>query len=300
MSYTVIRPANPMPRRAPVVFFMMGNFAALPSHISYLYYGALYQHFARKGYIVIHPSNEYLSADNRPAGLSINDVDDIYGEIARAALSRQFFDRVAPAIDRKGIQFAIGGHSFGGLLALLVADRAKELGLPQPRAILMHDPSPVGITSGEPQENPMAPENLEIPEKLLGIAADTKVLAITSAESHYSMYGVDPLSLAIKHVHMQAETRTHLSTIANENYSHLYISRDDHGHPVVESAHLSNGGTPWRFINQFVERVMLGSAFSGILRVDATDWYGYWKSLYRLAQLRDIREALRAKIRLRK
>jgi hypothetical protein len=280
MSYTVIAPAAPTPRRAPVLVYLMGNIpVALSSSISYEFYGAFYEHLARKGWVVIHPSNGFMSPDGRPAGTTINDVDEILADVTRQALAQlERNGPVRPAWDVSGMQLAIGGHSLGGLMAQFVADEAQAQGLPQPRALLLHDPTPVMMGNGTAAD-PMAIENLEIPDAFSRIPSSTYALVIHPVETLFGSYGVDPATLTLNEVHHMAESRRVLATIDDAHYSYLYVARDDHGSPAVESSHFSFGGTAHPEVNQLLENLLLNMGCCGapILAVDATDWYGIWK-----------------------
>jgi len=128
-SYWLFEPAEPTPRRAPVVVFHHGWLAWNPG-----VYGAWIDHLVRSGRVVIFPRYQVDWA-TRPADFLPNTV----------AAVRDAFDtletasgHVRPDRDR----FALIGHSAGGNLAALLA-ATRDAGLPSPRALVVLMPGEV-------------------------------------------------------------------------------------------------------------------------------------------------------------
>ncbi len=294
MSYTVVEPADPRPASAPVLLYLMGNFSPLSSAQSQALYGAMEEHLARKGWVIIHPSNEFMSEDSRAPGTTVNDIDDILMEVTRVALRRQLLSgRVRPGTDLRGVQLAIGGHSAGGLYAQLIANQAAESGLPVPRALILHDPTPRGVATGVVNpEDPMAIEGLALPPTLARLPPSTYVLVIHGADTVYSTFLEDPTPLVEKYVHMHADSRKIFATVPDSRYSFLRYRRDAHGTPFVESTHLSVNGTTSALANEALEALAnqllfpsMPGALGSALRVDATDWYAFWKPTEAMLEL---------------
>lgn len=287
MTYTLYEPAAPQPRSAPVLAFLMGNFIPAPSKLTHELYGAFYRHLARKGYTVIHPDNGYNSVDLLPQGTSSNEHAQIVGEVVAGALSRLTSDRgrVRPAVDKQGMLFAIGGHSWGGMLAQFLANRTREPKLPTPRSLILIDSTDRGIVAPNP-ENPLDPGNIILPSSWDNIAAETKVLQFRLADSLYLTYGVDPLPYTRQWVRADAEIRRMLTTVPDANYSYAYIQRDSHGSPALESRHMSLVGTTNPALNASLTAILktivnpwsAPHSIDDTFVVDTIDYFGLWKA----------------------
>lgn len=290
-DYVLYEPAEPSPGLAPVLVYLMGAFYSSttipPAEDMAIVYQDYLTHIARKGYIVIFPS---WGPEQMPAGMTVNDFGDYIASLVKEALQRQQTRNVKPAHDGSGIQFALGGHSMGGMLALILAHQAQKQGLPNPRALL--------LTEGSSREtfqcsstDPMSMCNLQIPAKFDNLPSTTKVLAVKSYEDEYAVYGVDPKTLSIGRTWCQAALRRDMPTIPNVNYSFLYIQRDTGGYPPVEASHLSVNSLPWSAIprtlpppfqpavpslDPMMDLIMY--IYGDAARLDTTDWYGYWKT----------------------
>jgi dienelactone hydrolase len=133
-SYFLFEPAEPTPKRAPVVVFHHGWLAMNPG-----VYGAWIEHLVREGHIVIYPRfmevetpvTEYLSN-------SATAVVDAFGVLETSPA------HVKP--DRS--RFALIGHSTGGMLSVQMAAQAKSLALPEPKAVVAVTPGEVLRTKG--------------------------------------------------------------------------------------------------------------------------------------------------------
>ncbi len=119
-------PASPRPESAPVVLFLHGYRATDPYA-----YGGWIDHIVRSGNIVLFPIFE--EDRDSPAERSMDNAI----EGAKRALQKLKSDGpVKPDTSR----FAIVGHSFGGGLSTVIAARAKDVGLPTPKAVMAVQP----------------------------------------------------------------------------------------------------------------------------------------------------------------
>lgn len=129
-SYWLFEPAEPTPKKAPVVVFHHGWLAVNPG-----VYGAWLEHLTRRGFIVIFP-RYHTDGLTPPADFLPN---------ALAAV-RDAFDvlETAPGHVRPDrSRFAIMGHSAGGNLSAMMAAVAKDTGLPVPKAVIALMPGEV-------------------------------------------------------------------------------------------------------------------------------------------------------------
>jgi dienelactone hydrolase len=153
-SYWLFEPADPMPRRAPVVVFLHGWLATNPG-----LYGAWIEHLARRGSIVIFP-RYYADGTTHPAeyvsnaSAAIRDALDVL---------RTAPNRVQPDPDR----LALIGHSAGGNLAALLAAASSAPGsvVPRPLAVISLLPGEV-----RPLDEP----------KLAAIPAETLLVVVAA------------------------------------------------------------------------------------------------------------------------
>ena len=133
--YWLFEPDAPRPSSAPVFVFLSGVAAGTLPYTGIIEfsvfadaYRPMFEHLARKGYTVIFPAYGWI-------GTPMSAYEAHAVEAVRQALQTLETDEhVSPRADG----FAIGGHSFGGLISLSIANRHDELGLPRPRAIVGH------------------------------------------------------------------------------------------------------------------------------------------------------------------
>ena len=135
----IMEPAEPAPKKAPVIIFLHGWGTWGPSA-----YGQWSTHLVRRGNIVIHPKYQ-ASRVTMPEEMTANAIAGI--RAALAELKKE--GRVQPDETK-----VVVGHSLGGVLAANVAALAKAEGLPQPLAVMSLQPgdpklSRFGKTVGE-------------------------------------------------------------------------------------------------------------------------------------------------------
>ncbi len=129
-GWWIFEPADPAPKRAPVVVFLHGWASLKPDA-----YEAWIRHLARGGHVVVFPRYQ-ASLLSRPARMT-----DDAAEAVRDAL--QHLDRpgrVRPDRDR----VAYVGHSMGGVIAANLAGRGPAAGLPAARALFVVQPGDLG------------------------------------------------------------------------------------------------------------------------------------------------------------
>jgi len=122
----IFEPADPAPKKAPVIIFLHGWGAWGPA-----VYSQWSTHIVRRGNIVIHPKYQ-LNHATLPSKMTANAIAGI--KLALAELKKK--GRVQP----DETKVAVVGHSLGGVLAANIAAMAKKEGLPQPLAVMCLQP----------------------------------------------------------------------------------------------------------------------------------------------------------------
>jgi len=135
-EYRLYEPDGPPLISAPVVVFLHGWGGTDPA-----VYRPWIDHLARRGNVVLwvryQESILTLSLDFVP-----NMLQAVKAGLAR--LEQEVPARPKPELDR----LAVVGHSMGGVLAMTLAARAAEEGLPQFKAVMMANPG-TGVTGPE-------------------------------------------------------------------------------------------------------------------------------------------------------
>jgi acetyl esterase/lipase len=200
----IFEPAAPSPAAAPVVVFLHGWGALVPTP-----YLAWIEHLARRGNVVVYP--RYQESLSTPlASLTPNAESAV-----RAALRRLRRDpgHVRPAPDL----FALAGHSAGGLLAANLAARAPANGLPPPRAVMSVEP---GRSWGPPWRTiPLA--------DLSRIPAGTLLLAVAGEDDR-----------AARDVDARRIVRE-ATAVAAADKNLVTLVSDRHGSPPLLADHLA-------------------------------------------------------------
>ncbi|MCC6573295.1 MAG: alpha/beta hydrolase fold domain-containing protein [Planctomycetes bacterium] len=122
-EYWVYQPAEPKAEKAPVVVFLHGFGAMLPTN-----YICWVEHICKRGNIVIYPryQADFLEPlENFPTNSATSVLDALSWLEADKA-------RTQPVKDK----FALVGHSAGAATAANVASRYEELKLPKPLALM--------------------------------------------------------------------------------------------------------------------------------------------------------------------
>jgi hypothetical protein len=245
--YKIWEPSWPTPDSAPVFVFLSGiaspngYLGLLEFSLFAAAYDPMFTHLARKGVIVILPG---YGLGGAPLGdFEQNAVSAT--KSALAVLDGPF--HVAPELD----EVAYGGHSFGGLLAMIVAGKTGELGLPEARALICHEPALVAQFLDACAEDPEHPFcSVNIPPDFSGIPAG--VLNLTIVGGGHRLDWLD-----------ETIAQWHLPQVPRAMQTLLYIHDDAHGDAPLVATHMSDGAHPYLPIPGFEQ--------------NAIDWYGYWK-----------------------
>ena len=247
VRYNLYEPSGPTPESAPVLLFLSGigragpYLGAVEFNVFAAAYGPMFRHLARKGYVVIFPAYGV-------AGTPLNRFDRNAARSARRALDRlsgRFHVSPEPG------QFAVAGHSFGGLTALKIANDPGEYGLPQPLAVIGQEPALISqIRDACAGDSGHALCAIDTPESLDGIPPGTVHVTIVGGQARMAEMA-------------NTLEQWDLPQIPAANKSLLFINDDERGAPGLRATHLSNGAHP-------------SLQFPGF-ELDAIDWYGYWK-----------------------
>jgi len=117
----VFVPGNARAAPSPVVIFMHGYRALDPYD-----YGGWIDHLVRRGNVVIYPIYENTRRDDR---------DQLLAQAAAGIRNALVYLR-GHGVEPDRHRFAVAGHSLGGGMSVLIAARARQLGLPPMRAAM--------------------------------------------------------------------------------------------------------------------------------------------------------------------
>lgn len=276
-SYSVFEPNAPTVKVAPVFFYLMGEIPfELTSNITQLVYREFLKHLARNGYVVI-----YISNDNRSLGFE--EYSDEIAKMIKVLLDRQAQTTLKPKYDIKGVQYAIGGHSRGGLYSAYIANKLTDNGLPAPRSLILHESNtPKNVEFNCNALEPGSTYDLcsvDFPSVFNKIDPNTTVLMMTSSEDTLSVFGDGnpntTLALTKGDIYALGDFRCRLP-VSDVNFNYLYVPRDEHGSPTVKSNHFSILAAEQSLLTEIAK--FFPPFFAELISVpDATDWYAYWK-----------------------
>lgn len=125
--YWIFEPTDPKPSSAPLIVFLHGWSAMFP-----VFYRAWIDHIVKRGNIVVYPRYQ--------RGIYFGHAEfnnNAICAVKHAIQTLQSGDQVQPELDN----FAIVGHSLGGGITVNMAATAKDVGLPQPKAIMPVQPA---------------------------------------------------------------------------------------------------------------------------------------------------------------
>lgn len=243
-EYWLYEPADPTPASAPVIAFLHGYGAMNPQA-----YGGWISHIVRKGNVVVFPI--YQTALVSPP--------DDYTPAALAALVDAYdVLRSEDHVNPDPVNFALVGHSLGGVIAANLAVEALDAGLPAARAIMTANASDTRSPGGIAQILPSI-----LMSDYEDIPADALVLGVVGDDDDF--VGDDAT------VFLLNET----PQIPSANKEMITVFSDDYGEPDVRAGHAAclapdaefDSGQPG-----FTDAVDETDAFIG-----AIDYYGYWK-----------------------
>jgi acetyl esterase/lipase len=255
-AYWIFEPSNPTPSSAPVVVFNHG-FGAMDPAV----YGAWIEHLVETGNIVIYP--EYQDS-SQASGLG-----PTYTPNAMAALKAAYqeLNTGSGHVTPNWNDFAIIGHSVGGVLTVNEAALAASAGLPIPKAIMSVEP---GITWA----HPLATSTSLSFANLSAIAPSTLMLVLVGDQDKV-VYSVDAKTIF--------DSTTQISP-TNKNF--IIVQSDSHGSPALVASHLAPTGysadiepssSIVNYGNSGDQVAVSSSLGSDMGSVNALDYNGYWK-----------------------
>jgi len=233
-AYWLFEPAEPTPERAPVIVFNHGWVLMEPRH-----YDAWIEHLVKRGNIVVFPRYQ-SSMFTSPSDFAPNAAAAIKDTIQRVG-------RVQPDLNR----VAMVGHSMGGIISANLAARWRDMGLPQPKAVMCAEP---GGTRGCGSwlGAKLADLSRVAPETLLLCVAGDRDSMVGSAEA--------------KHIFKEA------TQVPATNKNFVVLQSDNHGKPALVADHFAVcAPLPVKHGERVNFFVKLAHA------LDALDFYGTWK-----------------------
>jgi pimeloyl-ACP methyl ester carboxylesterase len=166
LQYYIYEPNTPTPTQAPVILFLHGYAAFLPSN-----YQAWINHMCKKGYIVVwakYQASATSPFSGYPANAQAAWTDALY------RLQNYWWEHhVQPQQNDGVIETVIVGHSFGGWITAWLAG-AQPASTP-------HFPPPLGLVMIEPASLGLLPAinfaGIPATEKMLILSADQDTIA---------------------------------------------------------------------------------------------------------------------------
>lgn len=204
-AYWLFEPSSPVPDRAPLIVFNHGWILMEPRH-----YDAWIEHLVKRGNIVVFPryQNSMFTSPTKFAPNAAAAIKDAIQQLNSEA------GHVRPDLNR----FAMAGHSMGGIISANLAALWREMGLPQPKAVMCAEPggtrSYAGWLGGKLEDlSRIAPETL-----LLCVAGDRD-----------SMVGSAEAKRIFKETTQVPAT--------NKNF--VVLQSDSHGKPALVADHFA-------------------------------------------------------------
>ncbi len=243
-QYWLYEPAEPAPKKAPVVVFLHGWLVTNPKA-----YGAWIKHLVRRGNIVIYPRYQ-AGAFTPVTSFTPNAANAIHAAMHRL----QMPGHVRPDLKK----FAIAGHSIGGAIAANLAAGADLYKIPQP----------VAVMCVEPNWDYQKDRDGMILDDLRRIRSETLLLTIAGDEDFLlGKFGAEKIF-------------NETTAIPLQNKNMVVFVSDRHGYPPLIADHLA----PLAFDDEFDNQESLDvchHAYPPYARytVSSMDYYGFWKLL---------------------
>lgn len=230
--YWLYTPAEPAPKKAPVVVFLHGFGALKPDG-----YDAWIEHICKRGNIVIYPQWQAHNLEP-PASYNTNAAVSILDAFKYLEADKT---RVQPIKE----DFAIAGHSAGGVSAANMAADWEILKLPKPKAVMPIQPGRAFSSDNKAQKNGLIPLSKyeQIPETCLMV-------------SIFSDSDQTVGSWCARTFFKEA------TSVKAENKNLVEFVSSDYG-KTTAIAHHNTPAAPKGAPNM----------------IDHWDWYGYWKLL---------------------
>jgi dienelactone hydrolase len=232
-QYWIFEPAAPKPSSAPVVVFNHGWLAITPT-----FYQAWINHLVKQGYIVIYPRYQVdfsTPSDNFTPNALNATIDAL--NVLKAG------NHVRPQQD----QWAIVGHSVGGLISVNMASLYAENGLSPPKAVFAVEPGK--SRSSEDRVGPLLSNLTKIP---------STTLLLTLAGDQDTWVGNADAIRIIKDT----------TQIPAQNKDYVLMVSDSHGNPELVADHFTPLAGDLTVFNRDFN-----------FMVDTRDYYGTWKLL---------------------
>jgi pimeloyl-ACP methyl ester carboxylesterase len=259
-SYWIYTPQDPVPVSAPVIVFLHGWGGMDP-----VSYGGWIDHLVRKGNIVIFPRYQ-VDLFTPPVEMTDNALKAISDALAT-------LDNGPVKPQREN--FAIIGHSLGGVIAANLASDAADGKLPQPKALML-------VAPGDSKNSNIA-QAFGIAEDVPSIVEDYS--AIPASTLMLCVIGRDDLlvgSTAARNIYYRARN------IAPENKDFVAVVSDRHGSPQLIANHFAplapderyreekNSRLRDRLRDRLGKQLAIATSMEGAT-TDALDYYGFWK-----------------------
>ena len=236
-GFYLFEPSSPTPDSANVVVFIHG-LALVSPHL----YGAWINHLVKHGNIVIYPKYQDANAAVPASEFNANAVTAILNALDTLALP----GHVKPRLQN----FAVGGHSYGGLMTANMGILAATSGFPQPKALFSCQGYTDNTTDTRLPDYSVMPSDVN----LLIVVGDNDAIVGTTF-GHFLMDSTINVPTAHKNL------ITHHS--------------DNYGSPAIGSTHFEPCSRDDAYdtgeSNLFTTVCGLGT------KTDAVDFYCYWK-----------------------
>lgn len=134
-GYWLYEPDAPELEQAPLVVFVHGYGAMNP-----MIYGAWIKHLVRKGNIVLFPRYQKNLVSPSPKHF----VDHVATAIRDALVELDSGQHIRPLLEN----FALVGHSYGGVIAANLSVNFANLGVPQARSVMLCSPGSGPFSGG--------------------------------------------------------------------------------------------------------------------------------------------------------
>ncbi|MFT4664767.1 MAG: pimeloyl-ACP methyl ester carboxylesterase [Polaribacter sp.] len=235
-GFWLYQPASPTPSAAPVVVFLHGYGAYNP-----MIYGKWIKHLVKRGNIVIFPRYQ-KNIFSPPAD---DFIPNTIVAIKQALIIIDSIHHIDPIVDN----FAIAGHSYGGVIAAGMTADYTNYGIPQPKAVLLCSPGSGPFKGG-------------VLDDYSGIPSDTKIVSMVSENDRIvgDKIGVRIFETAVntpnRNLIRQYEDKHSVSDPVHAGHNECYSLDKD----------LDNG-----IRNSTAKRAIRSSEFNTL------DYSGYWK-----------------------
>lgn len=235
----IFEPASPVPDSANVIVFVHGL-----SFVNPYIYGAWIKHLVRHGNIVIYPKYQNVLGTTPTSSFNANTILGI----KRALDTLANAGHVKPRLQN----FAITGHSYGGLMAPNMAILAASSGFPVPKAVF----SCQGYTdlSG----------TTRLPDYSIMSSSTNLLIAV----------GDNDAVVGTTFGHFLMDSTVNIPTSHKNLVTH---HSDTHGSPNIGSTHFEPGSIDSEFDSGEIS--FLISSGATLTTTDAVDYFCYWKLL---------------------